>query len=77
MNQGTLVVEGNITVQMVSSYTVWIRPNNIIVCTETTSSKPVNLENTRTVILPPTASVLWINNLEMAYLANTKLLKIE
>ena len=77
MNQGTLVVEGNITVQMVSSYTVWIRPNKIIVCTETTSSKPVNLENTRTVILPPTASVLWINNLEMAYLANTKLLKIE
>ena len=64
-NQRTFTVGGRITVWLVSSSTelgVTKQENKLLfACTKTTESKPVKLDTSRTVILPPTASVLWSN----------------
>ena len=69
-NQGTFIVGGRITVQLVSSLTrldLTKEENMFFVCNEATESKLVKLETSRAVILPPKVGVLWSNWRSVVY----------
>ena len=67
VGQRTLTVRGSITAWLVSSFTRLHQTaslnTNKIIFSSLVSSSLVKLETSRTVILPPTVSVLWVGSL--------------